>query len=83
MRKAGSIALAAAAVVFAVFVANIVIGTSGGRVFLSDVGEMLTLFLASVLFVVAVLQREQAHVAGVNAHTYNNGREEAPNVHNP
>lgn len=64
MRKAGSIALAAAGIVFAVFVTNIVIGASGGQVFLSDVGEMLTLFLACAFFVIAVLQREYARAAG-------------------
>lgn len=64
MRKAGSIALIVAAVVFAVFVTNIVMGASGGKVFLSDVGEMLTLFLACAFFVIAVLQREYASAAG-------------------
>ncbi len=46
--------------VFAVFVANVVVGAAGGSVFLSDVSEMLTLFLACVLFVIAVLGRERS-----------------------
>ena len=43
---------------FAVFIANVVIGATGGTIFLTDVGEMLLLFAASVFFVAAVLKRE-------------------------
>lgn len=50
--------LAASAVVFAVFFANVVLGAFAGTAFLSDVGEMLVLFAATILFVAAILKRE-------------------------
>lgn len=49
-----------AALFLAVFAANVAIGSSGGKVFLSDVQEMLVLMAASIAFVVAILQRERA-----------------------
>ncbi len=48
----------AAAVVFAVFFTNVALGAFGGGGFLGDVGEMLVLFAASILFVAAILKRE-------------------------
>jgi hypothetical protein len=48
----------AAAAVFAVFFANVALGAFGGGAFLGDVGEMLVLFAASILFVAAILKRE-------------------------
>ena len=56
----GNAALLAAAAAFLVFFANVAIGAAGGPPFLSDLAEMLTLFLACVLFVVAILARERA-----------------------
>lgn len=53
--------LFAAVAVFAVFFANVALGAFGGGGFLSDVGEMLVLFAASVLFVAAILKREADH----------------------
>ncbi|WP_439522912.1 hypothetical protein [Marivita sp.] len=50
--------LAASAIVFAVFFANVALGAFAGAAFLSDIGEMLVLFAASILFVVAILQKE-------------------------
>ncbi|MGR3570220.1 hypothetical protein [Brevirhabdus sp.] len=47
-----------AAILFAIFAADVIIGSTGGKVFLSDVGEMLMLLGASVFFVVAILKRE-------------------------
>ncbi|MEM9032583.1 MAG: hypothetical protein AAGB18_08050 [Pseudomonadota bacterium] len=47
-----------AGVLAAVFVANVLIGASGGKLFLGDVGEMLVLFAASIAFVAGVLRRE-------------------------
>jgi hypothetical protein len=44
---------------FAGFLANVMIGAEGGEVFLSDVGEMLTLFAACIGFVIIVLHQEQ------------------------
>ena len=52
--------LVASFVMFAVFAANVALGAASGTVFLSDVGEMLVLFAASVLFVAAILKREAA-----------------------
>lgn len=43
---------------FAVFAANVAVGSAGGKVFLSDVQEMLVLLAASVSFVVAILKKE-------------------------
>jgi hypothetical protein len=50
--------LIAAAVAFAIFGSNVAIGAATGNPFLSDVGEMLVLFAASALFVVAILKKE-------------------------
>ncbi|KPA23347.1 hypothetical protein shim_04140 [Shimia sp. SK013] len=50
--------LAASIAVFAVFFANVALGAFAGSAFLGDVGEMLVLFAASILFVVAILKRE-------------------------
>lgn len=47
-----------AVAVFAVFFANVALGAFGNGGFLNDVGEMLVLFAASVLFVAAILKRE-------------------------
>lgn len=43
---------------FAVFVANVAIGAQWGSAFLGHVSEMLVLFAASALFVVAILKKE-------------------------
>jgi hypothetical protein len=50
--------LAASIVVFVVYFANVALGALAGSAVLSDVGEMLVLFAASILFVVAILQKE-------------------------
>ncbi|MCX8954376.1 hypothetical protein OU790_13115 [Ruegeria sp. NA] len=50
--------LAASVVVFAIYFANVALGAFAGRAFLGDVGEMLVLFAASILFVVAILKKE-------------------------
>ncbi|AKO96411.1 MAG: hypothetical protein RID15_02745 [Marinovum algicola] len=52
--------LISAITLFAVFVANVLVGALGGAQFLGDVGEMLLLFAASVTFVLAILRREAA-----------------------
>ena len=44
--------------VFAVFFVNVALGAFADSAFLGDVGEMLVLFCASVLFVVAILKKE-------------------------
>jgi len=50
--------LAASIAVFVIYFANVALGASSGSAFLGDVGEMLVLFAASMLFVVAILQKE-------------------------
>jgi hypothetical protein len=50
--------LAASAIVFVVFFANVALGAFAGAAFLPDIGEMLVLFAASILFVVAILKKE-------------------------
>lgn len=50
--------LIAAAIAFLVYFANVALGAFASAAFLGDVGEMLVLFLASILFVVAILQKE-------------------------
>lgn len=52
--------LIASIVVFAVYFANVVMGAFANSAFLGDVSEMLVLFAASILFVVAILKREAA-----------------------
>ena len=50
--------LAASIAAFAIYFANVALGAFAGTTFLGDVGEMLVLFAASILFVVAILQKE-------------------------
>jgi uncharacterized membrane protein len=54
------------AVLFAIFIANVVIGAFGGTQFLDDVKEMLVLFASSLAFVVLILQREAAATSETN-----------------
>lgn len=42
------------------FFSNVIAGAAGLGVFLSDVGEMLTLFAACICFVIAFLSYERA-----------------------
>jgi hypothetical protein len=50
--------LIASAIVFAVYFANVSLGAFAGSAVLGDVGEMLVLFVAVILFVVAILKKE-------------------------
>ncbi len=50
--------LAASVVVFVVYFTNVALGAFAGNAFLGDVGEMLVLFAAVILFVVAILKKE-------------------------
>lgn len=50
--------LYASLIVFVIYFANVAFGAFWDRVFFGDVGEMLILFAASVLFVVAILKKE-------------------------
>ena len=45
-------------ILFVIFAANVSIGSSTGAPILGDVGEMLVLFSASAVFVVAILKKE-------------------------
>jgi microsomal dipeptidase-like Zn-dependent dipeptidase len=58
MGRADIWAIAFAGGVFAVFVANVIIGATGGQAFLSDIAEMIALFVACIGFVVVVLHQE-------------------------
>jgi len=49
-----------ALLLFAVFGANVVLGSMGMGGFLGDVPEMLTLLAASISFVAVILQKEAA-----------------------
>lgn len=51
-------ALAAATVLFGLFVLNVILGALTGNQYLNDVSEMVVLFVASILFVAAILRRE-------------------------
>ncbi|UWR24567.1 hypothetical protein [Sulfitobacter sp. S190] len=50
--------LYASLIVFIVYFTNVALGAFFRNAFLGDVGEMLVLFAASILFVVAILQKE-------------------------
>lgn len=50
--------LTASIAVFVVYFTNVALGAFAGNAFLGDVGEMLVLFAAAILFVVAILQKE-------------------------
>jgi hypothetical protein len=50
--------LAASIIVFMLYFANVSLGAFAGAALLGDVGEMLVLFTASILFVVAILKAE-------------------------
>lgn len=50
--------LSASVIVFVIYFSNVALGAFTGNVFLGDVGEMLVLFAATILFVVAILQKE-------------------------
>ncbi|WP_170476021.1 hypothetical protein [Ruegeria arenilitoris] len=50
--------LAASIIVFVIYFTNVALGAFAGDAFLGDVQEMLVLFAASILFVVAILKKE-------------------------
>jgi uncharacterized membrane protein len=51
--------LIASAIVFALYFANVSLGAFSGSAVLGDVGEMIVLFIATILFVVAILKKEK------------------------
>lgn len=52
--------LIASGAAFLVFAANVAMGAFANAAFMGDVAEMLVLFLATILFVIAILRREAA-----------------------
>lgn len=50
--------LIASIAVFIIYFANVALGAFARAAFLGDVGEMLVLFAATILFVVAILKKE-------------------------
>jgi hypothetical protein len=52
--------LVASAVVFVSFFANVALGAFAQSAFLGDGGEMLVLFAAAILCVIAILKKEAA-----------------------
>ncbi len=46
------------ALIFSIFVLNVVLGAFASASFMGDVPEMVTLFIASLFFVAAILKRE-------------------------
>ena len=53
--------LFASFIVFLVYFANVAAGALLDTVYFGDVGEMLVLFAATILFVVAILKKEADH----------------------
>jgi hypothetical protein len=53
-----TVMLALAAILFATYVLDVVLGATSGASFLGDVQELLVLFAASVAFVAEILRRE-------------------------
>lgn len=66
LKTAGSVSLALSLLIFAVFFLNVLIGGPlHKKPFMSDVGEMLTLFAAVIAFVTGTICRE-AQAGGEN-----------------
>lgn len=59
--------LAIAAVLFAAFVGDVLMGALAGTSILNDVQEMLMLFASSIAFVAAILAREKKSKEKSNA----------------
>ncbi len=51
-------ALIGSVILLVVFAVNVGMGSASNNAFLTDVGEMLTLLAASILFVIAILKKE-------------------------
>lgn len=48
-----------AALIFSIYVVNVLLGALASAAFMGDVSEMIVLSIASVAFVVAILKRER------------------------
>ena len=48
-----------AIILLVIFFTNVLIGTLGGEPFLGDVGELLLLLVASIIFTITILKHER------------------------
>ena len=53
-----AVALLISTLLFLIFAVNVFLGATNGKPFMGDVGEMMVLFAASAVFVVAILKKE-------------------------
>ena len=72
----GRIALVGALICFLVFFSSVAAGAAGFGVLFDDVPEMLTLFVAALLFVAGVLMLEAAEKRGIDTPTPLDPRED-------
>ena len=61
MNRAINLPVVFSAVLFTLFVTNVIIGSLKMTPFLSDVGEALTLFFSCVIFVIGILKLEKSN----------------------
>lgn len=54
---------------FAVFLANVLLGATTGQPFMGDIAEMLTLFAAVISFVPGILREERRRSASAKGAT--------------
>ncbi|ABD54265.1 hypothetical protein Jann_1348 [Jannaschia sp. CCS1] len=57
-RDRRAMAFLAAAILLAAFIGNVILGASSNSAILGNVGEMLLLLSASILFVIGILKKE-------------------------
>ncbi len=58
--QTGGVPLGAALICFLIYFGNVAMGAAGLGAPLGDVAEMLTLFAATIFFVIGILMREAA-----------------------
>ena len=75
--------LAVPCLIFVVFFSNVIAGAAGLGVFLSDLGEMLTLLAACTSFVIATLYMERAEKGSAEASRGGPSQEEDKHDPNP
>lgn len=71
MRDAGGYTILASCGLFSLYFANVVMGSMGKQLFLSDIQEMLTLLAACIVFVIGILFRER-RAAQLSSQSKNN-----------
>ena len=62
-----------AIILLVIFFTNVLIGTLGGEPFLGDVGELLLLLVASIIFTITVLKHERVERIERNKSNVNGG----------